>query len=196
MPNYQQGYPDPYYPQQSQQILPVSSDEVYAAEMQREVIRNIISQISPDNQLYEIEMRIRGYRKEVSTGQWIKINRDGKEPHPLLVERYISFLSSILNQGTSLSYLNEKQVNMIMDRCIEFIVDDLDTNAEIYDIEYDFTERTRIGTILLNPLFMVLCRALNGRESNRVFKAISLAEYSAESQTQTKKKGILDYFKM
>lgn len=190
----QQQYPG-YYPQDPMQPLPVSSDEVYAAEMQREIVKNIIAQISPDNQLYEIEMRIRGFRKDGVTGQWVKINPKGKEPHPLLVERYISFLSSILNQGTSLSFLTERQVNMIMQRCIEWIVDDLDNNAETYELEFDFTERTRIGNMLLNPLFMVLCRAINGKESNRLFKAISVAEYNS-GEGGKQKKGLLDLLKM
>lgn len=183
------------YPMPQQQVMPVSSDEVYASEMQREVVKNIIAQISPDNQLYEIEMRLRGYRKDFSTGQWVKINPNGKEPHPLLVERYIGFLSSILNQGTSMSHLTERQVNMIMGQLIEWISDDLDNNSEEYDLENDFTERTRIAHLLLNPLFMVLCRAINGRESQRIFRAISLSEYNNGGEGKSKK-SLMDYLKM
>lgn len=190
-------YNDPYfYPQNNKQVMPVTSDEVYASEIQREVVKNIIAQISPDNQLYEIEMRIRGYRKDGLTGLWEKINLKTQEPNPLLIERYIGFLSSILNQGTSLSFLTERQVNMIMARVIEWVVDDLDNNAELYGFEEDFSERTRIANILLTPVFMVLCRAINGRESQRIFKAISLSEYSSQGGENKSKKGLLDYFKM
>jgi len=50
------------YPMQSQQV-PVSSDELYANAINEEKIRNVISQLDPENQLKDIEMRIRGYKK-------------------------------------------------------------------------------------------------------------------------------------
>lgn len=180
-----------YYPQQQ---VPVSQDEMYANMIQEERIKNVISQISPDNQLYEIEMRIKGYRKNIYTGGWEKISESTPEPSPLLVQRFVSYLSSLLNQNTSLSNFSELQVNKIMKLVIEYIVDDLNSNAEEYGLISSYTERTRIGHIILNSVFSVLNRALNGAEARRMWGTLSLTESSAMNQQQ-QKAGFLDALK-
>lgn len=158
------------------QHVPVGTDEIYANMAQEDRVKNIIAQVSPDSQLYEIEMRIKGYRKNQYTQQWERISPDAPEPHPLLVQRFVSYLSSILNQNTSLSNLTEKNINDIMGLVINYIVDDLSANSEIYGLTRDFTERTRLGHIILNSVFMVLSRALNGQESRRMWNTLSLTE--------------------
>lgn len=188
----QQGQPmqeQPIY-----QSVPVSQDEIYAGEIQKEIVKNIVAQISPDNQLYEIEMRIRGYRKDIETGMWVK--RDNSvEPHPILIDRLMCYLGSIMNQNTSLSNLSERQINKIMAQTIAWLVDDLDSNSAEYGLSGEYTERTRIGHLILNPLFMVLNRALNGMESRRVWKSISLAESSNFGMPQQKKGIVPDWMK-
>ena len=175
----QQGVDPSMYVGGAEQSVPVSQDEIYANMLQEEKIRNVISQISPDNQLYEIEMRIKGFRKNIYTGGWEKISADTPEPHPLLVQRFISYLSSLLNQNTSLSNFSENQVNKLMKLVIEYIVDDLNCNAEMYGLQSEYTERTRIGHIILNSVFSVLNRALNGAEARRMWGTLSLTESSA-----------------
>jgi len=188
---------DVYYPQQQQPIsMPVTSDEIYASEIQREVVKNIVAQLDPENQLHNIEMRLRGFRKDTMTGQWVKINPNKPEPCPELIERYIGILAPIVSQSATLSFLSEKQVNMMMRGLIEWITDDLDNNSELYGLDTDFTERTRIGKIMCDSAFTSLTRAINGRESQRIFKAISLSEYNSGEIGGQKKKSFLDYFKM
>lgn len=195
--NYNPNLYDPYggmnYPQPQYQQVPVSQDEMAATMIQEERIRNIISQINPDNQLFDIEMRIKGFRKDMMTNQWIKIDDSVPEPHPLLVSRFISYLSSILNQNTSMSNVSENQINKLMKLVIEYLVDDLDANAETYGIYSDYTERTRIGHIILNSVFMVLNRALNGQEARRMWGTLSLTESS--SGEQQKKSGLIESLK-
>lgn len=168
------------------QSMPVSSDELYANTIQEERIKNIISQLDPENQLKEIEMRIRGYKKNVFTNEWEKIDENSPEPPKLLIMRFISYLSSLMNQNTTQSNLSERQVNMIMASTIGYISDELDSNAGIYDLEDNYTERTRIGHIILNSTFFVLNRALNGQEAKRLWKAMSLSE-SFNQQPQRNK---------
>ena len=60
--------------QQQYQTVPVSSDELYANVIQEEKIKNIISQLDPENQLKEIEMRIRGFKKNALTNEWERKN--------------------------------------------------------------------------------------------------------------------------
>ena len=154
---------------------PVKSDEVYANVLQEERVKNVLGQTSPDNQLVDIEWRIRGYRKNNLTQQWEKI-QDALEPSPLLVGRYVSFLGSILNDNTRFTNLSTGEINNIMRLCIEFLSDDLETHSREYGLFYNYTERTRIGLIILNTTFMVLKRAQNGMESGRFWRALNMNE--------------------
>jgi len=168
------------------QSVPVSSDELYANAIQEDRIKNVIAQLDPENQLKEIEMRIRGYKKNYITQDWEKIDPDGEEPPRLLIMRFISYLSSLMNQNTTQSNLSDTQINAMMRQSIAYVTDELDSNAKIYKLENNYTERTRIGHILLNSMFMVLNRALNGQEAKRMWKAMSLSE-SFNTQPQKSK---------
>lgn len=171
----------------------VGSDNLYAAQIQEDRVRNLIQQISPDNQLMDLQWRIKGYVKNPKTNQWEKTDKDIKEISPILVSRYISYLSSILNQNTTLSNLSSTEINGIMKQAIEWLTDDLDSNAERYGLKDDFSERTRIGHILLNQTFFSLKRSQNGMESRRIFKTMNVHEsLNPESQ---RRGGMLDAFK-
>lgn len=170
---------------------PVKSDEIYANVMQEERVKNIIGQTSPDNQLVEIEWRIKGYRKDAATQQWVPIGNKGAEPNSLLVARYISFLSSLLSDNTRFTNLSGMEINRIMKIAIEYLSDDLDAHAEDYGLEKNYTERTRIGLIILNNTFFVLKRAENGMESRRIWGALNLSEQNIPQQ----KKGFMEALK-
>lgn len=176
------GYNQPQY-----QSVPVTSDEIYANQMQEERIKNIFAQIAPENQLNEIEMRIKGYKKNFSTGGWDKISESIKEPSPLLINNYISYLASIVNQNTTMGNLSSSQITLMMKQIIEFITDDLDSNAEQYGIQGNYSEMSRIGQIMLNTTFLVLGRALNGSEARRFWGSLSLMENSNPNQAQQQK---------
>ena len=187
MDNYSQNINPPQGNMQYQSI-PVSSDELYAGAIQEDKIKNIVSQLDPENQLKEIEMRIRGFKKNVFTNEWERIDPDSPEPPKLLIMRFISYLSSIMNQNTTQSNLSEQQVNAMMKLVIGYVTDELDSNAGLYNLENNYTERTRIGHIMLNSTFFVLNRALNGQEAKRMWKAMSLSE-SFNQQPQKSKWG-------
>ena len=181
-------------PQQYQSV-PVSSDELYANVIQEDKIKNIISQLDPENQLKEIEMRIRGYKKNVLTSEWEKIDPDSPEPPRLLIMRFISYLSSVMNQNTTQSNLSEQQVNALMKLTINYVADELDSNAALYNLENNYTERTRIGHIILNSVFFVLNRALNGQEAKRMWKAMSLTESMNQEPHKSKLAESLRFWK-
>lgn len=170
---------------------PVHSDEVYANVMQEERVKNIIEQSSPDNQLVEIQWRIRGYVKDSVTKQWKKILKEAPEPNPILVGRYISYLSSLLNDNTRWSNLSSDEINGIMNQAIEWLTDDLDQNAKIYGLEYDYSERTRIGHIILNSTFIGIKRAQDGSEVRKIFNSLSMIE----NNSPQKKEGFMDTIK-
>jgi len=194
MNNYEQ-MPIDYGQQQVYQNMPVSSDELYSRAMQEDRIKNIISQLDPENQLKEIEMRIRGYKKNVFSSEWERIDADSPEPPKLLIMRFISYLSSIMNQNTTQSNISEGQVNALMKLIIGYVVDELDSNSAIYHLENNYTERTRIGHIILNSTFFVLNRALNGQEAKRMWKAMSLTENFNQDQGKNKFTEALKFWK-
>ena len=142
-------------PEQQYQSVPVSSDELYANAVQEDKIKNIVSQLDPENQLKEIEMRIRGYKKNVFTKEWEKIDPSAPEPPRILISRFISYLSSVMNQNTTQGNLSEAQINALMRSSIGYITDELDGNAVEYGLEKNYTERTRIGHIMLNSMFFL-----------------------------------------
>lgn len=174
--------------------IPISSDELYANAIQEDKIKNIISQLDPENQLKEIEMRIRGFKKNVFTKEWEKIDEDAPEPPKILINRFISYLSSIMNQNTTQGNLSSNQVNALMAQAINYITDELDGNAKLYELEDNYTERTRIGHIMLNSMFFTLNRSLNGQEAKRMWKAMSLSE-NLTTQPENKFKEALKFWK-
>lgn len=180
------------FPQQPQQQH--SIQDLYANTFQEERLRNILSQISPDNQLHEVEMRLRGYKKDIFTGTWEKIGNFVVSE--TLVERYIGFLSAFMNQSTALSNLTEKNINNIMGMVIEYLSDDLDAHSEEYGIGNNYTERTRVGNIIVSSTFFVLNRALNGQEARRMWSSLSLRELSGGTgKQQSVNKGMLEGLK-
>ena len=184
----------PGMPIQNIQPQPVVPDDLYAAQIQEDRVRNLIEQIAPDNQLLDLQWRIKGYVKNPQTKQWEKIDQESKEISNILVSRYISYLSSVLSQNTTLSNLSSAEINGIMKLVIEWLVDDMDSNAEIYGFKDNYSERTRIGHIILTNTFLALKRSQNGMESRRIFKALNVHE-TLNPNHQQKGGGILDSFK-
>ena len=182
IPQMPMGYNQPQY-----QSVPVTSDEIYANQMQEERIKNIFAQIAPENQLNEIEMRLKGFKRNFQTGGWDKISESIKEPSPLLINNYISYLSSIVNQNTTMGNLSSTQINLMMAQIIQFVTDDLDSNAELYGIQGNYSEMSRIGHIMLNTTFLVLGRSLNGSEARRFWGSLSLMESSNPNPNQQQK---------
>ena len=168
-------------------------DDIYASHQQKERVENLVDQISPDHQLMDLQWRIKGYIKDPVSKMWVKINEKSPEINPILVSRYISYLSSILNQNTTLSNYSSDEINRIMSLLIKWIVDDLRCNAEEYGLGSNYSEWSRIGHIMLNTTFAAFKRAQNGMESKRIFKILNLNE--AYSPVDQKKQGVMDALK-
>ena len=168
---------------QEYQSVPVQPNELYANAIQEDKIKNIISQLNPDVQLQDIEMRIKGYKKNTISNDWEKIDENSLEPPKLLISKFISYLGSIMNQNTTQGNLSDQQVNKIMKIVIEYVTDELDSNEELYNLKDNYTEKTRIGDIIINSVFFVLTRALNGQEAKRMWSSLNLSEnYSTQPQ--------------
>jgi len=167
--------------------------DLYAAEMNEEKIKNIVSQISPSNQLEEVDMRLRGYKKDFRTGGWIKAFH-GLE-NESMINRYITFLSSFLNTGVTLCNLSPMQINKIMVKTIRWVSHDLDAHSEEYGITDDYAERDRIGSIMLNSIFFTLKRSENGTEGKRFWSSLHLTESSSQSNMGENKSDAWKFWK-
>jgi hypothetical protein len=177
-------------------------NSIYADYMREEKVTNVIQQLNPDNLVEDIEHRIRGEKKNRYTKEWEKINPDStKVISNLMIENYMSFLSSLLNQNTSLSNFSSGEINNLMNMIVEYIRDDLSDNAYNYgfivkdehgNYTIDFNEMTRIGMIICGTTFSVLKRAQNGMEARRIFGALKVNE--SLSQTP-QKKGMMEALK-
>lgn len=191
----------PYFIQ-GEQPPEESPSSLYADAMREEKVANIIQQLNPDNLVEDIEHRIRGEKKNRYTKDWEKINpKSTKVISDLLIENYISFLSSILNQNTSLSNFSSGEINNLMSMVVEHIGNDLSDNAEEYGFVkkdaygnsiIDFNEMTRIGMIICSTTFAVFKRALNGMEARRIFSGLKVSENLNPMQP---KKGFFDALK-
>ncbi len=165
-------------------------NSLYADTMREEKIRNVISQINPDNLMVDIEYRLRGFRKNQFTNQWEK-SSGSKEVSEELLSNFTSFLGSILTQNTSLSNFSADEINNIMSMIITYIRDDLADNEDKYGITGDYHEMTRIANILCMTVFSTLKQAQNGMLVKRVFSALKINE----ALNQQKPKGALSDFK-
>ncbi len=165
---------------------------LYADTIKEEKVTNILSQINPDNLLADIEWRIKGYKKNILTGQWEKINPKAPDINNKLVANFMSFLGSILNQNTSMSNFSSNEINTIMDHIIEYIADDLTVNDKKYGLVGNYQEMSRIGNIVSMTVFSVLKRAQNGMEARRIFASLKINESLTQ---EPQKKGLADALK-
>jgi len=177
-------------------------NSIYADSMREERINNIIQQLNPDNLVEDIEHRIRGEKRNRYSKEWEPINPNSlKRVSDLLIENYISFLSSLLTQNTSLSNFSAGEINNLMMMIVEHIRDDLSDNAENYGFitldNYcnriiDFNEMNRIGMIICGTTFAVFKRAQNGMEARRIFSSLKVSESLNQADN---KKGLIDSLK-
>lgn len=169
-----------------QQNIPVSPNELYAQEMIENKMNNILAQISPSVQIEEIEMRIKGYKKDIYSKQWEEKPSINTSIPDIMIERYISWLSSFMSINVIMGNLSARQITRIMMICVEWIVDDIDSHSEEYGFFSDSTEKTRVGDMLLFNTFFVLNRSLDGSEAKRFWKSFSLSENSQSNPNQNK----------
>lgn len=168
---------------------------IYASTLREEKLNNLLQQINPDNILSDIEHRIKGYRKDVYTNEWVKINPNTPEINEILISNFMSFLGSVLNQSTSMSNFSSGEINSIMELVVEFVADDLDANDERYGLVEQYQEMSRIGNIIAMSTFVVLKRAQNGMEARRIFSALKISEQLTQTPKEKGFKDALQFWK-
>lgn len=128
-------------------------NSLYADVMKQEDMKNVIQQLNPDVLVEDIEHRIRGEKKNRFTGEWEPISKEGVRVSELLIQRYISFLSSYLNQNTSLSNYSTREINNLMKLVVDHVKYDLADNSE----EYGFV---KVNEIEVDTIVTIVKRQL------------------------------------
>ena len=169
--------------QQLDKQLENDPQTLYASAMVEERATNILAQINPDNLLTDIEHRIRGEKKDFN-GQWVRMAPGTKAVSEELIATFMSFLGSILNQNTSMSNFKEQEVNNMMEMITDWVKSDFVVNAGKYGIKGQYTEYDRIAHIICLSCFTVFKRALNGRESARIFKMLRVNETNSPQKNK------------
>ncbi len=136
-------------------------NSLYADFMKQEEVKNVIQQLNPDVLVEDIEHRIRGEKKDRFTGEWVPIGKTGVNVSELLIQRYISFLSSYLNQNTSLSNYSTREINNLMQLVVNHIKYDLADNSE----EYGFV---KVNEIEVTAVVKLLTRQIQKDGSTKI----------------------------
>ena len=160
---------------------------IYADGLREEKVNNILGQINPEKLVIDIENRIRGYKKDPTTGEWVAIT-DAKQVSEELVADVVSYLGAFLNDTQTLSNYSEREINNIMEKIIDYFKDALPDNDIKYGLVDDYHEMTRIADIVCAEIFATLKRALHGMESRRIFSALRVTE--SLNQSPQKKSGL------
>ena len=177
--------------QQQQTQIDNDPNALYADAMREERVANVLSQLDPSNLVDEIEHKLRGEKFNKDTEEWTKISDDGSGISEILIERYVSFLGSILTLHTTISNYSLSEINNRMRLIISYLKRDMSNHAEEYNLVDNYTERDRIGMIVLETTSSAFRRALDGAESRRMWGALKVDA----SLNPMNKKGVMDALK-
>lgn len=83
-----------------------------------------------------------------------------------------------------MSNFKEQEVNNMMEMITDWVKSDFVVNAGKYGIEGQYTEYDRIAHIICLSCFTVFKRALNGRESARIFKMLRVNETNSPQKNK------------
>lgn len=161
-------------------------------QQQQQVQAAIVEQTNPSHILEEIELKLKGY----------KMNWDGslkRVSEPLMnnrgIGRMLFILSSVVNQNTILSHLQDDEIGRLIVRVSDDIIDDLVLNWKEYDIQ-DKILLDYIVDVVLIPSFLALKRAWRQNEKNWLNRVVLESINSSPRQPVQKKASFFDRFKL
>lgn len=152
----------------------------------------LVEQINPVHILKEIQLKLRGEIEDVD-GDIKRISE------PLMnnvgVGNMLLIASSVVNQNTIMSALDEKEINKMIIQLGEDITDDLTMNWKEYEIK-DKIKLDIIEDIVLFMSFSSLKRALHGGERRFLGTTTVESINTSPRMFPQKKEGILSKFKI
>jgi len=159
----------------------------YTAE---EEIKNIVGQIDPQRILDNLNHALKGEYYSKEEGAWIDI------AEPLINDAgrgwIISFLTSIMNNASTMGTISENQFSYLMDGIIKIIKKEFRCNLEkfgfvspgryykkgIYENKGtpDTSRMSTIAEMILQRTFIIYSRSIKGSESKRVFGSLRMSD--------------------
>lgn len=157
-------------------------NSVYAPQLHEQMSQSqavLVEQTNPDKVMAEIYLKLKGQVRTVD-GRTLTLGI------PLMndkgIDRLIILMSTIINQNTILSYLEEDEIGKIIIGIGEDIIDDLTLNWKDYGIK-DKMMLDYIVDILIYPSYFALKRALQKNEKNWL-KGITVENISGAGKYQ------------
>ena len=152
----------------------------------------LVEQTNPDRVLEDITLKLKGQIRNIDG----TVTQLGK---PLMnqkgVDRMLFIMSSIINQNTILSHLEDDEISKVMVQLGDDITDDLTLNWKDYGIG-DKMLLDHIEDSILIPAYFALKRALGQNEKNWLGK-ITVENISGSRQFNApKKEGLLSKFRL
>lgn len=178
--------------QQPQRILPPAMSE--------EQVTNIVGQIDPQRILDNLNHALKGEYYDKERGRWVKV---GEELINDAGRGYvISFMTSILNNASTMGTIDEKQFSGLMKGVIETVTREFKYNLERFGFvpkgegyekgDYqnkgtpDTSRMTTVAEMIYQRAFIVYSRSIKGSESKRIFKSTSLRGELGSGQNNKK----------
>ena len=155
-------------------------------------ITNIVGQIDPNTIIDNLDHALKGEQWNKELGAWIQNASKTPLVNDACRGAIISYLDGILNNNTTMGWVDEKRLSYIMEAIIQSIKRMFVVNLEEYGFvepgigfekrDYynrgspDTARMTLVANMVFVVCYMVLSRALNGMESRRIFKSLSMQD--------------------
>lgn len=159
-------------------------------------ITNIVAQIDPATIIDNLDHALKGETWNKEKGEWSKMG--GELVNDACRTSVINYLTSKLNNNTTMGTLDEKRVSLFMEGVIDGIRRLFVCNLERFgfvpegeffeeEIYYnkgtpDSARMTLVCDMIFMTVFMVLSRSIKGSESNKIFRSLSLNENMGYNQ--------------
>ena len=161
-------------------------------QQQQQIQAALVEQTNPVHVLEEVELKLGGFRQEYD-GTFKKVSE------PLMnkngINRMLFLLSSIVNQNTILSHLEQEEIGRLIIQVSNDVIDDLVLNWKEYDIK-DKILLDHIVDAVLFPSFMALKRAWKQNEKNWLNKTVVETITTAPRPIMQKKEGIFSKLRL
>lgn len=174
----------------------INADNVkYAPQIQEKMQENqaiLVEQVNPKKVVKDV---VHALRNEEVNEQGDIVSNGDPMMNELGINRMKFILRGVLNQSTTLSHLDDKDISKIMVRLADDVTDDLTLNWSKYEVK-DKIFLDNIVNIVSFNCFFALKRALGMNEKNWLGR-ISVENITNNPKVQPpSKKGILDHFKL
>lgn len=155
--------------QEQQRLNQLSVNEPHLREQQDMMESILIKSLDPANVIDHIELTLRGEYKDYE-GRILK--KSDSVLNDVGVGKILVLLRGVLNINTTISSLDKRTVQSIMQQIQKDLVIDLQLNWREYGIKQK-SDLDLINNVVLIPIYTCLCRSMNSGERNFLSRSVS-----------------------